>query len=179
MGATDESDLRGRAEPGPPDETAGQHLVAVPGPDGQRQRPPGTAQVWENVDRAQAATEHADGPEPPDPPRCPQCGLVGERRPTYYGRHILLQPGLSAPAHRVPAGHRWYVDVGGRAWNGGWDEPEPGAVCRVPHRLACPGLTPQDIGLGAWLDDVRAGNEWRSRRQTDESMSPGHLPDAG
>ncbi|WP_234311724.1 DUF6083 domain-containing protein [Streptomyces griseus] len=179
MGAIDESDRSGRTELGSPDEAAGQHLVAVPGPDGHRQRPPGTAQVWENVDRAQAATEHADGPEPPDPPLCPQCGLAGERRPTYYGRYILLEPVLSAPAHRVPAGHRWYVDAGGRAWNGGGDEPEPGAVCRVSHRLACPGLTWQEVGLVAWLDEVRAGNERRARRQADEGRAPGHLPDTG
>ncbi|MFF3336134.1 DUF6083 domain-containing protein [Streptomyces sp. NPDC002888] len=179
MGASDESDLRRWAEPDPPDEPTGQHLVAVPGPDGHRQRPPGTAQAWENTDQAQAAVEHADGPEPPAPPLCPQCGLAGERRPTYYGRHILLEPGLSAPAHLVPAGHRWYVDAGGRAWNSGCDEPEPGAVCRVPHRPACPGLTPEEIGLGPWLDGVRAANERRARHQADAGMIPGDLPDVG
>ncbi|MGW2569726.1 DUF6083 domain-containing protein [Streptomyces sp. NPDC001537] len=77
---------------------AAQRVIPLPGPDEQRQ--------------------------PPSPPVCPQCRLVGEHHPTCYGAHVLLEPGLTAPAHMVPAWHRWYVDSDGTAWSS--------AVCSVP-----------------------------------------------
>ncbi|MEU3848906.1 DUF6083 domain-containing protein [Streptomyces sp. NPDC029554] len=117
------------------------------GPDGHRQRPPHAPQPWEKTDRAQAALEGATGPEPPAPPLCPTCGLVGDRCITYYGWHVLLEPDLRMPAHRVPPWHRWYVDSDGTAWNSRDDEPAPGAMCRVPHRITCPGLRLQEPGL--------------------------------
>nr|WP_253191528.1 DUF6083 domain-containing protein [Streptomyces sp. M1013] len=33
--------------------------------------------------------------------------MTGERRPTCTGRHVLLEPVLTVPAHLVPGGHRW------------------------------------------------------------------------
>ncbi|WP_434097472.1 DUF6083 domain-containing protein [Streptomyces massasporeus] len=78
-----------------------------------------------------------------------------------------------------PPGTRWYVDSNGTAWNSGEDGPEPGAVCRVPHRITCPGLSPEETGLWRWLDAVRAENARRARRKADEETGPGALPDAG
>ncbi|MDN0197077.1 DUF6083 domain-containing protein [Streptomyces sp. S.PNR 29] len=121
----------------------------------------------------------ADAPNPPAPPICPQCRLVSDRHPTYYGAYVLLEPGLTAPAHMVPAWHRWYVDADGTAWNSGRDEPTPGAECRVPHRLACPGLTLEEVGLWRWLDAVRWENARRAQRQADEEAFLGRLPDVG
>ncbi|WP_031109260.1 DUF6083 domain-containing protein [Streptomyces sp. NRRL S-146] len=154
-------------------------IIPLPDPDGHRQRPPDAPRPWEKTDRAQAATEGATGPEPPAPPLCPHCGLAGDRRVTYYGRHVLLEPGMPVPAHMVPAWHRWYVDSNGTAWNGGEDGPEPGAVCRVPHRITCPGLSLEEAGLWRWPDAVRAENARRARRKADEETGPGALPDAG
>ncbi|MFF5973236.1 DUF6083 domain-containing protein [Streptomyces sp. NPDC012769] len=99
-----------------------------------------TETVWAAVDRQQAYDEGADGPAPPEPPRCRRCGRLCDRRPTYYGAHVLLEPDTRRAAHLVPAGHRWYVDRDGRAWNGGAAEPAPGAHCLVPHRVECPAL---------------------------------------
>ncbi|WP_216589548.1 DUF6083 domain-containing protein [Streptomyces brasiliscabiei] len=154
-------------------------IVPLPGADGHRQPPPDTPRPWENTDRAQAAREGATGPEPPAPPVCPDCGLTGDRRPTYYDAHVLLEPGLSAPAHMVPAWHRWYVDSHGVGWNSQEDEPAPGAVCRIPHHIACPGLKLEEIGLWRWLDTIRAENARRARRRADEEGLPNVLPDAG
>ncbi|MET9950010.1 DUF6083 domain-containing protein [Streptomyces sp. NPDC006339] len=105
-----------------------------PGTDGA------TEPVWEAVDREQARDEGADGPAPPAPPRCPRCGRLCDRRPTYYGAYVLLEPGTRRAAHRVPAGHRWYLDPDGRAWKGGDVEPAAGGQCLVPHRVECPAL---------------------------------------
>ncbi|MFJ9575137.1 DUF6083 domain-containing protein [Streptomyces sp. NPDC101191] len=102
--------------------------------------PVDTGAAWENVDRQQARDEGADGPAPPAPPVCPRCGYRCERRPTYYGAHVLFENAERQPAHLVPVGHRWYVDPGGRVWNGGTGEPAPGARSFVPHRLRCPAL---------------------------------------
>ncbi|MEU1851870.1 DUF6083 domain-containing protein [Streptomyces sp. NPDC019990] len=154
-------------------------IIPLPGPDGHRQPPPDAPRPWENADRAQAAVEGATGPEPPDPPLCPDCGLVGERHATYYGAHVLLEPDMTVPAHMVPAWHRWYVDSGGTAWNSRGDEPAPGAVCRVPHRIACPGLRQEEIGLWRWLEALRAENARRAWRRADAETGPGALPDAG
>ncbi|WP_225100578.1 DUF6083 domain-containing protein [Streptomyces sp. CoH27] len=175
MGGADETSTSALPDP----DDAMQRVIPLPSPDEQWQPPPGTPQPWMNVDRAQAAMDGADAPEPPSPPLCPHCGLVGERHPTYYGAYVLFQPGLTAPAHMVPAWHRWYVDPNGTAWNSGHEEPAPGAECRVPHRLACPGLTLEEIGLWRWLDAVRQENARCAQRQADEQHVPGSLPDVG
>ncbi|MFC9510284.1 DUF6083 domain-containing protein [Streptomyces sp. NPDC057002] len=154
-------------------------IIPLHGPDGHRQAPPGMPQPWEKTDRAQAAMEGATGPEPPAPPVCPNCGLVGDRRVTYYGWHVLLEPDMPVPAHMVPAWHRWYVDANGTAWNSRADEPAPGAVCRIPHRIACPGLRLEEIGLWRWLDAVRTENARRAWRKADEEATREPLPDAG
>ncbi|MFI6035705.1 DUF6083 domain-containing protein [Streptomyces sp. NPDC051315] len=154
-------------------------LIPLPGPDGHRQPSPDAPQPWENTDRAQAAVEGATGPEPPAPPDCPHCGLTGDRHATYYGSHVLLEPGMPVPAHMVPPWHRWHIDSDGTAWNSRADEPEPGAVCRIPHQLACPGLAVDDIGLWRWLEAVREANARRARRRADEAGAPGRLPDVG
>jgi hypothetical protein len=164
---------------GPMGDTAESSIIPLPDPDGHRQRPPGAPQPWEKTDRAQAAMEGATGPEPPAPPVCPNCGLVGDRRVTYYGWHVLLEPDMPVPAHMVPAWHRWYLDSNGTAWNSREDEPAPGAVCRVPHRIACPGLRLEEIGLWRWLDAVRAENARRAWRKAEEEAGPGAFPDAG
>ncbi|MFC8418978.1 DUF6083 domain-containing protein [Streptomyces coelicoflavus] len=155
------------------------NLFPVPGPDGHRQPAPDAPRPWESVDRRQAVRDGATGPEPPARPVCPHCGLPGERRPTYTGQHVLLEPLLTVPAHLVPGGHRWHVDPGGQAWNGGLDEPLPGATCRVPHQLTCPGLSLDEIRPWWWLDAVREENARRALRQTDGTGRPEALPDAG
>ncbi|QEU88242.1 hypothetical protein CP969_28785 [Streptomyces viridosporus T7A] len=155
------------------------HLVPLPGPDAHHRPPAGTRRPWENIDQAQAALDGATGPEPPAPPLCPECGLAGERRPTHTGQHVLLEPGYPLPAHLVPGGHRWYLGGDGTAWNGGLDEPPPGATCRIPHRLACPGLTLDEIRPWRWLEAVREFNTDRARRKADEDGFPGALPDVG
>jgi hypothetical protein len=150
-----------------------------PGPDGHRQAPAGTPAPWENADRAQAAIDGATGPEPPAPPYCPNCGLPGDRRATYTGQHVLLECRLLIPAHLVPGGHRWYLDGNGTAWNGGLGEPTPGAQCRIPHQLACPGLSLDEIRPWVWLTAVREVNALEARRMADEDAFPGELPDVG
>ncbi|EST19282.1 DUF6083 domain-containing protein [Streptomyces roseochromogenus] len=149
------------------------------GTDEQRQRPPGAPRPWENTDRAQAALDGATGPEPPSPPHCPHCGLAGERRPTYTGQHVLLEPALVLPAHLVPGGHRWHIDSNGVAWNGGFTEPLAGSRCRIPHQLACPGLSLDEIRPWRWLSAVREENARRAQRRADEEGCPKALPDAG
>ncbi|MEV5878309.1 DUF6083 domain-containing protein [Streptomyces sp. NPDC052101] len=154
-------------------------IVPLLGPDGHRQWSPGTPQPWENADRAQAAVDGATGPEPPAPPSCPNCGLAGERRLTYTGQHVLLEPRLTVPAHLVPGGHRWYIDANGIAWNGGLDAPLPGAHCRIPHQLACPGLTLDEIQPWRWLAAVRDYNGLLVQQTTHEKRRHEGLPDAG
>ncbi|OLZ62489.1 hypothetical protein AV521_41685 [Streptomyces sp. IMTB 2501] len=149
------------------------------GSDEQRQRPPGVPRPWENTDRAQALLDGATGPEPPSPPHCPHCGLAGERRPTCTGQHVPLEPGLVLPAHLVPGGHRWHIDSNGVAWNGGFAQPLARARCRIPHQLACPGLSLDEIRPWRWLSAVREENARRARRRADEEGCPKALPDAG
>ncbi|ODA75124.1 hypothetical protein APS67_000838 [Streptomyces sp. AVP053U2] len=79
----------------------------------------------------------------------------------------------------MPGGHRWHLDTDGTAWNGGLDEPLPGATCRVPHRLACPGLALDEIRPWRWLETVRRFNTERARRKAGERGFPEALPDAG
>ncbi|MDG9690108.1 DUF6083 domain-containing protein [Streptomyces sp. DH17] len=154
-------------------------LVALPGPDSSRQPPADAPRPWEIADRRQAAQDGATGPEPPARPVCPRCGLAGERRPTYTGQHVLLEPLLPIPAHLVPAGHRWHIDFGGNAWNGGLEEPPPGSTCRIPHQLACPGLSLDELKPWRWLAAVREENARRATRQAQAGDCPGALPDAG
>ncbi|MEU2714309.1 DUF6083 domain-containing protein [Streptomyces sp. NPDC007205] len=154
-------------------------IIPLAGYDEQGRPPAGAPRSWENTDRAQAALDGATGPEPPSPPHCPHCGLAGERRPTYTGQHVLLEPGLVLPAHLVPGGHRWHIDSNGVAWNGGFEEPLTGARCRIPHHLACPGLSLDEIRPWRWLTAVRAENAHRARRTADEEGGPAALPDAG
>ncbi|MFG2884770.1 DUF6083 domain-containing protein [Streptomyces sp. NPDC048297] len=156
-------------------------IIPLPGlgPDGSRQPPAGTPVPWEIADRAQAVRDGATGPEPPRPPVCPRCGLTGDRRPTYTGQHVLLEPDRTAPAHLVPGGHRWHVDGNGTAWNGGLGEPPAGTTCRIPHQLACPGLTLDEIQPWRWLTEVREYNVRLARRKAAEAAFPESLPDAG
>ncbi|PAN03344.1 hypothetical protein CJI59_00130 [Streptomyces sp. Alain-F2R5] len=154
-------------------------LVALPGPDSSRQPPADAPRPWEIADRRQAAQDGATGPEPPARPVCPRCGLAGERRPTYTGQYVLLEPLPPIPAHLVPAGHRWHIDSGGNAWNGGLEEPPPGSTCRIPHQLACPGLSLDELKPWRWLDAVREENARRVTRQAQAGDCPGALPDAG
>ena len=153
-------------------------IIPLPGPDASRQSPAGTPRPWENTDRAQAAIDGAAGPEPPAPPVCPNCRLAGERRTTYTGQHVLLEPRITVPPHLVPGGHRWYLDSNGIAWNGGLDGPLPGAQCRIPHQPACPGLSLDEIRPWAWLTAVRDYNKHLAQ-QADEASRPEKLPDAG
>ncbi len=153
-------------------------LFPVPGPDGHRRPPADAPRAWEGIDRRQAVRDGATGPEPPARPVCPNCGLTGERRPTCTGRHVLLEPVLTVPAHLVPGGHRWYVDPCGSPGTAAWANPL-GATCRVPHRLACPGLGLDEIGPWRWLDAAREENARRARRQADGTDRPEALPDTG
>ncbi|WP_149182772.1 DUF6083 domain-containing protein [Streptomyces sp. TRM49041] len=136
-------------------------------------------QPWDRVDHAQAISDGATAPPPPEPPVCRECGLHGERRPTYYGACVLLEPRREAPAHMVPPWHRWYVDSGGRAWNSGDTEPGPGSVCRVPHRLVCPGTVLTALGLWPWLDALRDENARRAQWRACPLDSAASLPEAG
>lgn len=79
----------------------------------------------------------------------------------------------------VPAWHRWYIDSKRTGWNSREEESKPGAVCRIPHQIACPGLHLEKVGLWRWLDAVRAGNARRAQRKADEEGSSGALPDVG
>jgi hypothetical protein len=83
------------------------------------------------------------------------------------------------PAHLVPGGHRWYLDTNGTAWNGGLDEPLPGATCSLPHQLACPGLTLDEIQPWRWLTTVREYNTLLARQKAYGDGFPGELPDTG
>jgi hypothetical protein len=173
--------LRDPGPPGPePGPGPGLDASPAPGPDAFRQQyAAGTGSWWERIDRAQAADDGATGPEPPHPPVCPHCGLTGERRPTYTGWHVLLEPALTVPEHLVPGGHRWHLDGNGVAWNSGVTEPRPGATCRIPHHLACPGLSLDEIRPWRWLTARREHNARAARWQADEAGSREHLPDTG
>ncbi|MFI8942125.1 DUF6083 domain-containing protein [Streptomyces syringium] len=94
--------------------------------------------VQNTVDNKQALDEGATAAPPPSPPICRDCGLDQDRYETGYGRWVLLEPRYKPPAHTVPVGHRWIVRADGRAVNAGDSALPRGAVCRIPHRLACP-----------------------------------------
>ncbi|MCX4706749.1 DUF6083 domain-containing protein [Streptomyces sp. NBC_01373] len=125
-------------------------------------------------DRAEAVRVGATAPAPPVSPVCPECGLMADRFPTYSEAWVLLEPldpVEALPSHFVPPGERWMVDGNGVAWNAGDAEPAQGAVCRIAHRLACPGLEPVD--LWRWLTAVRAENARKAQRL----FNPPRLPE--
>lgn len=118
-----------------------------------------------------ALLEGATAPRPPSPPDCPFCDLPQDRYATAYPGHwILLEPRILIPAHTVPPRRRWVITSTGTAMNL-WDaEPLPGTRCRIPHRIACPRLVPED--LWPWVSALRVHNDRRSERLFD-------LPDEG
>ncbi|MEU8710408.1 DUF6083 domain-containing protein [Streptomyces sp. NPDC048565] len=124
----------------------------------------------------QALLEGAIAPRPPTPPECPYCELVQDRYPTSYAGHwILLEPRINLPAHTVPPHCRWIITSTGTAMNL-WDaEPLPGAVCRIPHRIACSALELED--LWPWLTALRQHNHMRTQRLFE--LPDEGLPDAG
>ncbi|MFJ3160919.1 DUF6083 domain-containing protein [Streptomyces kanasensis] len=126
-------------------EERGADRVSGCGPDAYRAVPPHGSGPWEGEDRAQAVREGAVAAPPPAPPVCDRCGARGDRRGTYYEAYVLLEPGVWAPAERVPPWRRWYVDAGGRAWNGGGGRPQPGTLCRIPHVLVCRAGGPPEV----------------------------------
>ncbi|MFF9688365.1 DUF6083 domain-containing protein [Streptomyces sp. NPDC014623] len=113
-------------------------------------------------------------PEPPAPADCPFCDLPQDRYATDRAGHwILLEPRILVPAHTVPPRRRWIITSTGTALNL-WDaEPLPGALCRIPHRMACPRLDPEDH----WprVTALRRFNDRRSQRLFDlpEDGPPG------
>ncbi|MFE0674109.1 DUF6083 domain-containing protein [Streptomyces sp. NPDC058867] len=136
------------------------------------------AAYWGRVerltDRVQAWEEGADAPPPPAPPVCPECGLAAERVPTRSNAWLLLEvldPGPEVPAHLVPPFFRWLVSDDGVAWCPGDAEPTPGAKCRIPHRLVCPGLDWSQPW--SWLGDVREVNAHRAQ----DLYNPPRRPD--
>ncbi|MER6654976.1 DUF6083 domain-containing protein [Streptomyces sp. NPDC000971] len=123
-----------------------------------------------------ALLEGATAPRPPAPPECPFCELPQDRYATGYPGHwVLLEPRILVPAHTVPPRRRWIITSTGTAMNL-WDaEPLPGAMCRIPHRIACPCLEPEDHW--PWVTALRHHNGQRTQRLFD---LPGEdLPDTG
>ncbi|MFH8758932.1 DUF6083 domain-containing protein [Streptomyces atroolivaceus] len=123
-----------------------------------------------------ALLEGATAPRPPAPPDCPFCDLPQDRYATGYAGHwILLEPRILVPAHTVPPRRRWIITSTGTALNL-WDaEPLPGAACRIPHRIACPRLEPEDHW--PWVTALRQHNRQRSQRLFD--LPEEGLPDTG
>lgn len=117
-------------------------------------------------DDFQALLEGATAPRPPAAPECPFCELPQDRYATLYAGHwILLEPRVLLPAHTVPPRRRWIITPAGTAMNL-WDaEPLPGTRCRIPHRIACPRLVPEDHW--PWVTALRQYNSDRSRRLFD------------
>lgn len=112
--------------------------------------------------------------EHPGSPACPDCGLTGELRTTLARGWVLLEPADVTellPAHFVPPRQRWYLQPDGVAWNSWHAEPVPGAVCRLNHRLVCPGLAGSDRpDPWPWLTAVREENERRARRRDEAAQ---------
>ncbi|MBD0743541.1 hypothetical protein BG418_18380 [Streptomyces sp. CBMA152] len=126
--------------------------------------------------------EGATAPPPPAPPNCRFCGLAQDRFATPHSGHwVLLEPGVTAPAHRVPPRRRWIIGSDGTAYNT-WDaEPTPGAVCRIAHRLVCPEVPP-DVPAEdprPWATAMREENRRQRDREQQRLPEPGELPDAG
>ncbi|MFE4414281.1 DUF6083 domain-containing protein [Streptomyces sp. NPDC056821] len=94
-------------------------------------------------------------------------------------RDVFRPERARGPTPPVPGGHRRHVDNDGTAWNGDLEEPSPGTTCRIPHQLACPDLTPDEIEPWRWLASVREGNARRAREKADAAGCPECLPDTG
>ncbi|MFI8006002.1 DUF6083 domain-containing protein [Streptomyces sp. NPDC086010] len=124
----------------------------------------------------QVLLEGATAPRPPAPPECPFCELPQDRYATSYPGHwVLLEPGILVPAHTVPPRRRWIITSTGTAVNL-WDaEPLPGATCRIPHRIACPRLEPEDHW--PWVTALRRHNLERTHRLFE--LPEEGLPDTG
>ncbi|MFJ8025878.1 DUF6083 domain-containing protein [Streptomyces sp. NPDC096311] len=134
--------------------------------------------VEQVTDRIEAREEGATAPAPPLPPVCRECGLGADRFPTLSKAWVLLErldPVNVVPAHMVPPRFRWLINADGVAWNPWLAEPTPGAVCRIPHRLVCPGLP--EVNPWMWLTVMRGENE----RQAQRLYNPPRFgwPDAG
>lgn len=127
-------------------------------------------------DYFQVLFEGAIAPRPPAPPECPFCDLRQDRYATSYAGHwILLEPRVLVPAHTLPPRRRWFITSTGTAMNL-WDaEPLPGARCRIPHRIACPYLVPEDDW--PWVTVLRRHNWERAQRLFD--LPEEGLPDTG
>ncbi|MER7179116.1 DUF6083 domain-containing protein [Streptomyces hyaluromycini] len=137
------------------------------------------AAYWGRVerltDRVQAREEGADAPAPPAASVCPQCGLAADRFPTRSKAWVFLEalePAAEVPAHMVPPFFRWLISQDGVAWCPGDAEPAPGATCRVPHRLVCPGVDWSKPW--SWLAAVREENA----RKAQFLYNPPRLPDS-
>ncbi|MFJ9055657.1 MULTISPECIES: DUF6083 domain-containing protein [unclassified Streptomyces] len=128
------------------------------------------------ADDFQALLEGATAPRPPAPPECPFCDLPQDRYATpYTGHWILLEPHVLVPAHTVPPRRRWVITSTGTAMNL-WDaEPLPGTRCRIPHRVVCPRLVPEDHW--PWATALRQHNGVRAQRLFD--LPEEGLPDTG
>lgn len=121
--------------------------------------------IERSTDRVQARAEGATAPAPPEAPVCPECGLEADRYPTLSRAWVLLErldPVNVVPSHMVPPRFRWLINTDGVAWNTWLAEPTPGAQCRIPHHLVCPGLEPANPW--AWLTAVRLENERKAQR---------------
>jgi hypothetical protein len=106
---------------------------------------------------------------------CPLCGLPQDRVPTLDHDWVLLEPGVDALAHLVPAEHRWIVLSDGRVTVYGVCPPVAEQRCRVEHRLACPGQELPD--LWPWLTTLREENRRSSERRDDGDQPPEPEPD--
>lgn len=132
----------------------------LPGESGQA--------YWERVaeltDRVEAQDAGADAEGPPALPVCRECGLEADRFAMWSGHWVLLEP-LSpvgeVPAHMVPPFFRWVIDEAGKACWTQNTEPPPGAMCRIPHRLVCPGI--ELPNPWSWLVVMRGYNAERAK----------------
>lgn len=111
-----------------------------------------------DTDDAQALKEGATASGPPKPSTCPRCGREQDRRPTGYGRYVLLEPGVPLLMVEVPEELRWFIGGDGRAVNG----TGPGTQCRIAHERVC-GRGPRPADLPPAFTVV-----WRGNRVKDE-----------
>lgn len=119
--------------------------------------------VAELTDRVEAQDSGADADGPPALPVCRECGLDADRVETWSGHWVLLEPlkpVVEVPAHMVPPYFRWVIDGAGRACWTQNEEPPPGATCRIPHRLVCPGI--ELPNPWSWLVVMRNANAERA-----------------
>ncbi|WP_333763060.1 DUF6083 domain-containing protein [Streptomyces sp. IBSBF 2390] len=117
--------------------------------------------------------------------RPPGLSRIRARReaPSHLHRAARPPPTRTARVRPPRAGRAGrHVDGNGVAWNGGPDEPPAGTTCRIPHRLACPGLSPSADGIRPWsrLAETREHNALPARRKADEeAVRRTRFPDAG